>query len=502
MSLKGWGAAALAASLTLAASAAGADALRIGLKDDPDRLDPDLGKSFTGRLVFTALCDKLVDLGPDLSIRPQLATAWNWSDDARQLTMTLRSGVTFHDGTSFDAAAVKYNIERSLTLEGSARKSELSVVESVDVVDPLTVRLNLKQPFAPLLATLTDRAGMMVSPTAAEAAGENFANAPVCSGPFAFVERVAQDKIVLDKYPDYWNADQIKLDRVVFLPIPDGTVRLANLRSGDLDVIERPAASDVAAMRKMDIVVAESDGLGYQGITINMGNGSRADGPLKDPRVREAMELAIDREVLNKVAFDGNYVPGNQPVAPSNPYYVKSIPIPKRDVERARQLLKEAGVEHPKVELMISNSAEEMRNGEILQAMLGEAGFEVSLNSTEFATALSRQTKGDFDSFRIGWSGRADPDGNIHALIHSKGGLNDGKYANAEVDALLDQARAVSDPEKRYALYEQAAKIYMADRQRIYLYHPKNFWGLSKKVSGFVPSPDAMIRFEGLSLSK
>src|SRR5882762_6804807 len=187
----------LAAALLLLATAfaaidatpAAARVLRIGLADDPDMLDPTLARTYTGRIVFAAMCDKLVDITPELDIAPQLATEWQWVDGNKGLVMKLRQGVKFQDGEPFDAAAVKFNIERHLTMPGSNRKSEISAVTGVEIVDDHTVKLVLSAPFAPLLAQLTDRAGMMVSPKAARAAGENFGSHPVCAGPFKFVER-------------------------------------------------------------------------------------------------------------------------------------------------------------------------------------------------------------------------------------------------------------------------------------------------------------------------
>src|SRR5213075_696535 len=149
------------------------------------------------------------------------------------------------DGEKLDAAAVKFNIERHKTMAGSNRRSELAPVTSVDVVDAMTVRLNLSTPFSPLLAQLADRAGMMVSPKAAQAEGDKFGAKPVCAGPFRFVERVAQDRIVVERYPHYWNRGEIYFDRIVYFPIPDSTVRLANLRAGQLDFIEALEPSDV-----------------------------------------------------------------------------------------------------------------------------------------------------------------------------------------------------------------------------------------------------------------
>src|SRR4029077_18135854 len=140
--------------------------LRIGLAEDPDVLDPTLARTFVGRIVFAAVCDKLLDLDENLKIVPQLATAYEWSSDYKALTLKLRQGVTFHDGEKFDAAAVKFNIERHKNMAGSNRRGELAPVSSVDVIDAATVRLNLSAPFAPLLAQLADRAGMMVSPKA------------------------------------------------------------------------------------------------------------------------------------------------------------------------------------------------------------------------------------------------------------------------------------------------------------------------------------------------
>ena len=161
-----------------------------------------MARTFVGRIVFAGLCDKLFDLDEKLNVVPQLATSYKWSADNKSLEIKLRDGVTFHDGEKMDAAAVKYSLERHKNMKGSNRRGELAEMSSVEVVDPSTVRINLSAPFAPLLAVLTDRSGMMVSPKAAEAAGEKFGAKPVCSGPFRFVERIAQDRIVLERYPE------------------------------------------------------------------------------------------------------------------------------------------------------------------------------------------------------------------------------------------------------------------------------------------------------------
>lgn len=491
---------AVAAGMLLLGSAASAETLKIGLADDPDVLDPDQSRTFVGRIVYTALCDKLVDIDTDLNFVPQLATEWSWSADGKALTMKLRQGVTFHDGEKFDAAAVKYNIERSKTLPESRRKSEVKSIASVDVVDPATVRINLAAPDATLLATLSDRAGMMVSPKAAEASGAKFGANPVCSGPFKFVERVQQDRIVVERFPGYWDAGKIHLDQVVYRTIPDSTVRLANLQAGDLDLIERLSPPDIptvkgdAKLKLVDIV-----GVGYQGITINIANGERSKTPLgQDPRVRKALELAIDRVALNQVVNDGAHLPGNQFISPQSQFYAKSVPMPARDVAKAKALLKEAGVEKFSFEMQFPNTPDGTRAAQVIQAMAAEAGIDIKLRATEFATMLKEQTAGNYQATQVGWSGRVDPDGNIHTFMTCKGGINDSKYCNPEVDAALDAARLTNSLDERKKLYAKAIEILDRDRPIIYLWHPKWIWALRSGVAGFVPYPDAMIRLPGM----
>ena len=246
-------------------------------------------------------------------------------------------------------------------------------------------------PFSPLLAQLTDRAGMMVSPKAAEAAGDKFGLKPVCAGPYKFVERVQQDRIVVEKFADYWNKDQVFIDKITYLPVVDSTVRLANLRSGGLDMIERLLATDIKTVRenpKLKLISAVE--LGYQGITINLSNGPKAASPLaKDARVRQAFELSIDRDALNQVVFNGEFVPGNQWINPTNPYYQQSLPVPKRDVAKAKALLKEAGVTGKiSLDFMVPNNPETRQVAEVLQSMLAETGFDLKIRVTEFATSL------------------------------------------------------------------------------------------------------------------
>ncbi len=490
--------------LALLPLAASAQTLRVGLAEDPDVLDPTLARSFVGRIVFAGLCDKLFDIDEKLQIVPQLATAYEWSADSKALTLKIRPGVTFHDGEKLDAAAVKFNIERHKNMAGSNRRGELAPVTTVDVVDPMTVRLNLSAPFAPLLAQLSDRAGMMVSPKAAQAEGDKFGNKPVCSGPFKFVERVAQDRIVLEKYAGYWNKDAIHFDKVVYTPIPDATVRLANLRSGQLDFIERVASSDIEKLKSdKKLKTASITEIGYQGLTINVGKSEKAQqNPLgKDARVREALELTLDRQGLAQVVMDNEAQVGNQWVAPTNAWYAKNVPVPKRDVERAKALLKEAGVSRPSFTLVAPTTSDAQRLAVVIQSMAREAGFEVKIQAAEFATSLNMADKGDFEAYVLAWSGRPDPDGNLFSFHGCKQPLNYAGYCDAQTDALLAQSRASRDPAERKKVFEQIAARVLKERPVIYLYHRNWLWAYNAKLSGVRSIPDGLLRVTGLKMA-
>ncbi|SAI39395.1 ABC transporter substrate-binding protein [Bordetella ansorpii] len=488
--------------LAAASGAAVAQELRIGLQEEVDVLDPHRARTYVSRLVFTSLCDKLIDLDAKLQFVPQLATSWSWSPDNKVLTFKLRTDATFHDGTKFDAAAAKANLDRALTLQDSMRKSELASVEKVDAPDAETLVLTLKTPDATLLANLSDRAGMMLSPKSF-ADPASVARTPICSGPYKFVERIQNDRIVLDKFDKYYDAKDFHFSRLVFLPVPDTTVRLSNLRAGGLQLIERVNPSDVAQVKGDANLRFESvDGLGFQEIYFNIGNGERAKtSAFKDARVRKALELSIDRNAINEVIGGGIYTPANQPFPPASPYH-SDKPVPQRDVAKARALLKEAGLTTVKAELSYGNNTTTSAIAEMVQAMAAEAGIQLSLRPTDYAALLAGNTAGNFEASIRGWSGRVDPDGNLYTFVTAKGSLNDGKYDNPAVDKLLNEARQVPDQVKRRALYDQAEAILDKDVRNFYLYYQPWPFAMTKKLQGFKPYADGMIRLKGVTLAK
>jgi peptide/nickel transport system substrate-binding protein len=486
--------------LSLGAEVQAQTTLRIGLAEDPDMLDPTLGRTYVGRIVFSAFCDKLFDIDEKLNIVPQLALSHETSADGKEMTIKLRPGVKFHDGEPFDAEAAKFSLERHLTLPGSFRKPELAALDHVDVVDPLTIKLVLKTPFSPLITQLTDRAGMMVSPKAVKEEADKFGLHPVCAGPYKFVERVQQDRMVFEKFADYWNKDNVFIDRVVFLPIVDATVRLANLKSGGLDLIERVLATDIKDVRAdPKLVLATASELGYLGLTINIGN-DKNKGPLsQSEKVRQALDLSVDRDAINQVVFNGEFTPGNQWVSPAHPYYQKAFPVPKRDIARAKALLKEAGFALPiSVDYMVPKGAENEAVAQVVQSMAAEAGFDLKIRVIEFATSFKQAQAGEFQVFQINWSGRIDPDGNSYVFLHTRAPQNDGVYSNPEADKAFEDARLVSDPAQRKAIYQKLTGIVLNDEPIIYIYHRKLLIAHTARLEGYQQLPDGLVRVVGL----
>jgi peptide/nickel transport system substrate-binding protein len=493
-----------AACLIVMTMPAVSQTLRISLRQDLDVLDPTLTTSYVARIVLAGLCDKLFDVDATLHIVPQLATGYEWSDD-RTLVIHLRSGVTFHDGETMDAYAVKYSLERHLTLQGSFRKSEISSIDHIEVVDPATVRVVLQNPSGAFLAQLTDRSGMIYPPKATEAAGKDFALHPICSGPFTFVERVAQEHVTLVRFPDYWDAKDIHFDKVVYQVLPDNSVRFANLRAGTTDITEYLAPTDVATVKADPrLKLAVSDALGYIGLINNLDLGPRSDTPYgKNALVRRALDAAIDRAALVNVVFNDMFAPNVQPVAPNSPFYDEALTPPSRDLAKARALLRQAGVTPPiTLELLTPNQPDTLQVAEVIQSMAAEAGFDIRIVAMEVTAAGQVEQRGEYQAYLNGWSGRVDADGNTFQFLHTGQGNNFTGYSNPTVDRLLEQGRAMTDIGKRRVVYQQVWEALRRDLPVTFLYSPRNIVAMTAKLNGFRPVPDGMIRIQGLEMAK
>ena len=315
-----WLAAALVAVLAMAVPGSAQDpqrggTLRVGLLGDFTTMDPHMSTSTEDRDLYYQLYKPPLALDANLKITPELAESWE-QPDAVTYVFRLRKGVKFHDGSDLTAEAVKWNFDRILNpATGSIRRSELASIKSVDVVDPLRVKSStLKEPDATLLAALSDRAGMIVSPAAVEKHGKDFARYAVGTGPFQFVEWVKDDHLTVRRFPGYWKAGLPYLDEVVYKGIPDNTVKLTALRTGTLDLIDDLPPKDIAATRaNPKLRVVETPGLGYRRIELN-----HTRPPFNNKALRQAVAWAINRDAIHRAVFFGAGAPAQGPISPSS----------------------------------------------------------------------------------------------------------------------------------------------------------------------------------------
>jgi peptide/nickel transport system substrate-binding protein len=471
---------------------------------EPDALDPTLARTFSGREVFLTFCEKLYDLNAKAQIVPQLASALpTISKDKLTVTIPLRKGIKFNDGTPFNAAAVVQTIQRDLTLTGSARKSEISPIASEQAVGQYKVVIHLTSPYSPLTAQFADRAGMIMSPAQLNKLGDKFAQGPICVGPFMYQNRVAGDSITVVKSPYYYNKQNVHLDKIVFKVENDAAAAAAALKAGDLqalDGIDSTQLQGIKADTKLRIV--KQTGLGYQGLTLNIGNKngllkgySNVGTPIaSNANLREAFEMAIDRKAMNKVVFGGTVLPGCTPISPSSAWYDASVKCTPYNPTKAKQLVAASGVSNPTVHLMVPTGTAALRQAQFMQSEEAAVGIHLIIDSTDFVTSLSKADAGTYDTFQIGWSGRVDPDGNIYQFVATTGSQNDSGYSNPRLDLILNNARKASTNEARQVLYRAAQKLILADRPLIYLYHPVTRAGVDTSLKGIRLYPDTLLR--------
>jgi peptide/nickel transport system substrate-binding protein len=480
--------------------------LVMGLSAEPDKLDPTTSSSLYTRFVMSSICEKLYDLDPSGKIVPQLATGLpTIAGDGLTVTIPVRTGIVFADGSPFDANAVRTSLERHLTMKSSQRTSEMGPIASVEAPDAGTVVLHYKRAFAPITAALADRAGMIMSPVALAAKGDNFGEAPVCVGPFKFVKRVPQTSISVTRDPRYYDAANVHLDTITYRIMSDANIRAANLRSGDIQVADTISPQDVDALIKdPDLKVLQSSSLGYQGITINTGNVDGAgkppkpvDTPLgKDPRVRAAFAASIDRRTLVDTVFNNWFEVACSPIAPQTPYASPaSNACPAFDPQRSRQLLAEAGVPVPlPVTLQVSNEQDALRYSQALQASVAEGGFDLRIVPVEYSTLLDVQKRGDFELLQLGWSGRVDPDANTSRFLSTTSSGNYGGFSSPELDNLLTQSAKLTDPAQRAELYGQAVQVIQRENPIVYTYRIRNITVHTAGVAGIQVFSDGVVR--------
>lgn len=463
----------------------------IALESELRSLDPMTSSLLVEREVFYNMYDSLFTIDPSLKIHPGLVTSWDTSDPLNY-KFTLQTGVKYHDGTPFNAQSVKDNITRYKTGTGSVRKSDLASVSSVEVVDDSHVIFHLKKPDATLIATLVDRAGMMLSMDAVAKGGQNFSLAPAGagSGPFEFVEWKRNDHLTLKKNPSYWKSGVPYLDGITYKAIPDVNAILAALRTGDVDIARVIAAKDVASIKSdSGFTYRDTPAIGFNGFELNAGAA-----PFNDAAKRQAVATAIDRySILKNINFNIGVV-GYGPIPPSSWAFDSSEKVyDHADAAKAKSIA--TGFTFT---FKTTSDPVNQQLAQLIQSELAAAGITMSIQTEEFATYQQECQNHQFQACGVNWSGRIDPDGNMYAWWHTGGSFNDSQYSNSQVDAWLDDARTSSDQAKRKSDYDSAQKQIVADAPYVFTTFGVSAQISSNKIHGFTLYPDLMIRMAGV----
>jgi len=476
--------------------------LRIGWIPDAKTLDPHFSVQFSERYALYLIFNTLVGLDKGFNVVPELARAWQVSPDGKRVTFQLQRGVKFHDGTDFTAEVVKWNIDRILDPQTkSPQRSQLEpAVAAVTVVDPSTVAFELKKPFAPLLAALAERPGFIVSPAAVKQSGPDFGRRPVGTGPFRFVEWVADSQVTLERFPDYWDRGKPYLDKVIFRVVPDPTVRLTMVRTGEVDITTDLDTKDVPTLQAdPSLRISEMrPAARWTALQWHVD-----EPPFNSKALRQAIALAIDRNELKDVLLGGFGEPARGPVVPGLWWFDPNLKGFGHDVEAARKKLTEAGYPNGfRHKFVVENTPQWIRQAELLQGQLQKINVTMDLEAvnTADAYALIVQRKTNWTHTR--WTQRADPAGLLSILFQSKGFANSTGYSNRRVDELLDRAATIYEPERRKPLYHEAERIITDDVPYVFLNYTAEFAVMSRKVQNWGWIPDLIPRFRELWLER
>ncbi len=477
----------------------------VGLPAAPEALDPATEATYYGRIVFANMCLGLYGISSSGLPAPVLASkAPVISDGGLTYTITLRSGVKFNDGTPLDAAAVVTSLTRDQTLPTSARASALKDIVSVTATGTDTVQLKLASPDSALTTILAGRSGIVASPTALTKEGANFGQQPVCVGPFMFSSRPSLDQINLVKSPYFYDASKVHAASLDFTVITDPSTCYSNLLSGAINVAACLAPNDVALLKtnsayQTQTVITNA----YSGLDINVGNANGYNKPsaapnnpfAQHPSLMKAFELSISRKTINNVVYSGINQPGCTPLAPNSAYHT-SIGCTHRNIAEAKAIIAATGVATPiPVTLMEPTGTLNTQEGEVIASEAAQAGFNVTVQSTEFTTALAAAESGNYEMFAIGWSGRIDPDQNITPFYAAGSALNYTGVQDPTLQSLLVQGRTATTVSARKAIYAQVEQRLVKDLGIIYLYHEAFQLASSAKLQGVSFTPDGIIHF-------
>ena len=474
--------------------------LTVAIFADPLTFDPHLTGNLQGRATTQAIHDTLLTVDEAGRLAPNLADSWEWKDD-RTILLTLRKGVKFHDGTDFDAEAVRYNIERIRNPDtGSIRGGEIGTLDTVEVVDGHTVELTLKHPFAAFLFPLIDVSGCIASPTALERWGRDYGLHPAGTGPFKAAEYLKDAHSVLERNGDYWNKGKPGVDRLILRPIPVDSTRLAELRSGGVQFSEALPLQDIRRLRQAgDIVVSEKVGFRWEYFGFNL----RPEYPGHSKKFRQAFQWAIDREALHRIAYFETGSVGYDGILPGSPFHDANYRPFTHDMDKARRLIDESGMDTPiSIEAPLRPDPVKQRAAQVFQATAEELGVKVRIEQTDSAGYRSMLRGGTMPMDLQGWWGyRPDPDQYLYILLHSTGSYAKRHgYNNPEMDKLLEGERAAGSEGERRVLFRKLSDLMNEDAVYVPWHYSSDFKGHHKNVRGFVHYQDSIIRYEELYL--
>jgi peptide/nickel transport system substrate-binding protein len=461
---------------------------------EPDQLDPQKTTAYASFQVLENVYDTLVQPDENLEMQPALAESWTTSDDQLTWTFTLRSGVTFHNGDDFTAQDVVYSYNRIIDDKLSA-SYRFASVKKVTAPDDSTVVITLKQPTPNLLAQIGGYKGMAIVDKKNVESGD-ITRDPVGTGPFSMGDYKAGDSITLNANKDYWGGAP-KLGSVKFTFVPEPTTALANLESGEVQWTDNLPPQQVDSLEGRDDltlgIVPSND---YWYFAAN-----EARKPFDDPKVRQALSWAIDRDAITEAAKFGQATVNQTAIPETSSWYYDYSPY-SQDPDKAKQLLKEAGVSNLTIDMMVTNEyPETVQAAQVMASQLDKIGVKLKIRTEDFATWLDDQGKGNFDVFMLGWLGNIDPQDFYYGQHHTDGANNYQKFSDDKVDQGLDAGAKETDEGKRKEYYDKAAKRIVDLASYTYLYNPNVVQGWSPDVSGYTVRGDRAIRFEATSLS-
>lgn len=464
-------------------------------------LDPTFSGETAGRRLFRMLYDPLVDLDAKGNLIGVLAESWD-TPDPTTIVLHLRKGVTFHDGSKFDAEAVKFHFDRQMDPKtGSLRRAELLALDAWSIVDPFTFRLKLKAPDQSFLSTLFDRPGMIASPSAVAKNRDDISVKPIGTGPFKFVEHVVDDHTTVERNPSYWMKDRPYLDSIKQRAIPQDVTRTLEVRSGGAHLAEMTPFQDVARFKgATDVVIAESPGARFYYLTWNV-----ASPYGKSKEFRQALNWLTDRQGIGQAVFAGLGAPAYAPFMAGTTFFDPSYKPFSRDLAKARALLDKADVPRPFkfTRYMSGGDAVHVRINQVLQENYKEVGVQMDIVFEESAATTARTDRGDFTFVTQNWGTRPDPGqylGTLFLSTTTQRRFAAGILKDPEVDKLLNAGQVEANPTQRLKVYKDLSDRLNDNADNQFIWHAPDLKLLSPKVKGFVPMNDFIVRFKDLWL--